>query len=206
MKSQYRHAQWAVLAALCFSASAFAQSAADPVVKASGTAPVVTLTRVHGMVESIADRPLVRLYADGFVAIHVPAYMKAAGYYEFELEDAEFGALMRDFDAAGLTRFDASAVRTRQAAAAQSRQAATGVRYITTDSTTTRIDLNFARFSGAGETVAAVSQRIEWDDLAIAAERYPQLAELAGLASVEQRLLELVGDSRRRPVKAPTRQ
>jgi hypothetical protein len=51
-----------------------------------------------------------------------------------------------------------------------------------------------------------VSQRIEWDDLAIAAERYPQLTELAALASVERRLLELANDARRRAVKTPTRQ
>ena len=206
MKLPIRHRYCAVFAALCLAAATQAQSNSELVVRANGTAPVITFTREHGMVKGVDDTPMLRLYADGLVAIQIPAYMKGAGFYELQLQRPEFDALLREFDAAGLMRFDPKAAQGRKAAAAASHRASSGERFITMDSTTTRIELEFSSYGSASGALSRIDRTIEWADLAIDAERYAQLDELVALAAVEKRLLGLANDARRRAVKTPTRQ
>lgn len=163
----------------------------DPV----GNEPIVTLIREHGMVRDLDETPLVRVYGDGRVHVHRPAYMRDAGHFEFRLAADELAALVAALEANGLTQFDRDAVRA-------ARRAATSDHFVTLDATVTKIELNFARFASKSQAGGALERTIEWADPAIDAERFPAIPALAGLAAVERALLALTTDTRRRAVKA----
>ncbi len=204
MTTERSRALWGLMIAALFTCMpAYAAPGADIAFAGSDDAPILTLTREHGMVRGLEDRPLVRVYANGLVHVHVPPYMKGAGHYRYRLETAELDRLLRGLDDDGVMRFDAQAVRAERSAAEAARHAASGERFVTLDSTKTRIELDFASFGRAGETPAALKNVIEWADVGIEALRYPQVHGLTGLAAAEASLLALMDDPRRRSVKAP---
>lgn len=165
--------------------------------------PMLTLSREHGMVRGVAQTPLVRVYGDGRVHVHLPAYMIGAGHYQYTLSAKELEGLVGQLAAAGLMSFDTGAVRAARDAAATAQRTATGERFVTLDSTRTRIGLQFAHFAGAGKAGGALERTIEWADAAIDAERHPGVSALAGLAAAERTLLSLTTHPQRRAVKAP---
>lgn len=191
-----------LLATLTFHSTA--QSAEpDPIsYRADGAQPVITFSRLHGMVRGVSDLPLLYVYADGRVHVDLPVYMKNAGRYEYRLGRAELDALIRNLDTQGVTQFDAAAVRKKRDDALRSIRVSTGQRFATLDSTVTRIELNFAGFARSDAPAAPLRRTVEWADVAIDAQRLPQITEIVTLAAAEKSLLALIDHPRRKPVES----
>ena len=59
--------------------------------------PVLELRYEGGLIQSPDPTPFVRVYPDGRVRVHYPAYMKRAGDYEMQLGDDELRDLLASF-------------------------------------------------------------------------------------------------------------
>ncbi len=61
---------------------------------------VMSFTRTHDMIAENDPVPLARVFGDGRVLVHIPAYMHGAGDYQMYLDDAEVRALIEEVRAA----------------------------------------------------------------------------------------------------------
>lgn len=185
-----------------------AVNAQDRTLKYAGenNRPILSLTREHGMMRGLKDEPLVRVFAGGRVHVHIPAYMKNAGHYEYELDGKALDELLATLDGFGLFEFDMQSARSQVAAARTARQSVTGERFVTLDSTRTRIELAFASWSRGKDAGTALIRTIEWPDPAVDAGRYPEADAVVGLAAAEKTLLALLTHPSRRAIKAPAEQ
>lgn len=59
--------------------------------------PVLELSYEGGLIKNPDPTPFVRVYPDGRVLVHYPAYMKRAGDYELRLSDEELRDLLGSF-------------------------------------------------------------------------------------------------------------
>lgn len=59
--------------------------------------PLIELRYEGGLIKNPDPTPFVRVYPGGRVLIHYPAYMKKAGDYELQLDDAELQELLSSF-------------------------------------------------------------------------------------------------------------
>lgn len=59
--------------------------------------PVLELSYEGGLIKNPDPTPFVRVYPDGRVLVHYPAYMKRAGDYELRLSDEELQELLASF-------------------------------------------------------------------------------------------------------------
>lgn len=168
--------------------------------------PILSLTREHGMMREVADEPLLRIFASGYVHVHIPRYMKEAGHYAYQLDKKTLDDLLNTLDDYGLFEFDEQAARTQLATARAVRQRATGERFVTMDATRTRIELAFASWSRGEGKGAPLVRTIDWADPAVDASRYPQADAVVGLAAAERTLLALLTHPSRRAIKAPAEQ
>lgn len=191
---------WRAAACVALLTGAYVTHADTLSVVGEPSSPIITLTRSHGMVRGVVETPLVRVYDNGLVRIDLPSYMRGAGRYELRLGQDAFGALLGKLNASGLFDFDQRVVQTQRDAAVRARSTATGERFMTLDSTTTQIDLNFLSIAKGGQDGTALKQTIKWADLGIDAERFPELESLVGLAQAEKTLLELTRHADRQPV------
>lgn len=159
--------------------------------------PILTLEREHGMIRGLEERPLLYVFGDGRVRVERPAYMVNPGTYEYRLKDGELDQLIGSLDRDGVMTMDSAALQTQRNAAARS---ASGERFMTTDTTVTRITLDFASYARPGAAPAPLGNTLAYADLQIDAMRFPQLTALEALARAEKRLLALTD----RPAMAAT--
>lgn len=144
------------------------------------------------------DTPLLRIYGDGRVLVHVPVYMRRAGDYTLRLDAAELNGLLQTFVQGGLVDFSVEGVREeiRQVRSARRRAAldAGGPLTLTTrsDDAVVVIDVRLARFTGAdGEVRRDVAARASWTGLQFSAADFPGVASLQSLAAMERQLIAL---------------
>lgn len=191
----------ALLTTLAFSMVALQVGAADSSglhFAAIEDQPIITLTREHGMVRDVADGPLVSIYADGRVTIDRPVYMVQPGIFEQRLDAAALNALIQELDQADVLTLNTKELAAEHARAANARASSTGVRMITSDATTTRIDVRFASFARAGESPRELVNTLSYSELQAQASQYPSLTSLSALAATEARLMSLFD----RPMRA----
>ncbi len=76
-------------------------------------APNALLVSYRDIWSAMADQdpiPLIRVFGDGRVLIHYPAYTPKARVYELQLQPQELEDLLRSLLGQGLATFDADAV------------------------------------------------------------------------------------------------
>lgn len=83
--------------ALPFQAFAQDRSASQPDVTCDPTSPVLELSYSGGMIADPDPTPFVRVFCEGRVLIHYPAYTKRAGEYELVLSPQELDELLATF-------------------------------------------------------------------------------------------------------------
>lgn len=182
----------ASLAALGLSVSALAADLPAVQFSADGDAAIVTLSRTHGMIRGLVEKPLVYVYADGRVVIDRPVYMIKPGRYEFSLPAEQLGQMIAAFDVSGVMKLETRELTAERDALARARQSATGEVFMTADSTLTRIDFNFGSFAREGNRPQPVAAQIRFADVQIQAERYADGRALNALAAAERTLLALI--------------
>lgn len=142
--------------------------------------------------------PSVKVYADGRVVVHFPAYMKRAGDYETVLTADELEALVSGLSNQ-LAGFDEEAARRKAAHGdAVQRTWAAGNRtpelLQAPDATNTKITVKLTAYEprGLGPAIHPVDAAVTWRGLNEAARRHPDVQEIQGLAVVRRDLLALM--------------
>ncbi len=154
---------------------------------------VLEYSHIHHMIEDQDPTPLLRIYQNGLVRVHYPAYMQRAGDYEFSLSSEELVKLFESVEADGLLGLDLrGAVGEREALEAQ--RSAAGELYNVSDITETVIRLRPGEVRGfdAVRASADLLQTIRWPNVYTDARRYPELAPVQSIAAVERRLHEIL--------------
>ena len=137
------------------------------------------------------NTPLVRVYGDGRVAVHFPAYMRRAGDYELRLPER---AVQEFFRAAveTLLPFDGAATESR-VLALEAAERSDGLIVDVSDAATTIVEVRFERYrpEGAAEGILGGVKRVVWTGLADDAGRFGDIPALQDLAGIQRELLAL---------------
>ena len=104
--------------------------------KAPASEPVIEYSLRHHMLADHDHVPLLRVYGDGRLLVHRPAYMKNAGDFALQLQQAELAELIRMLADKGILDFDVTAAneircQTRKAAVATKASSQTAKRRFT---------------------------------------------------------------------------
>lgn len=141
--------------------------------------------------------PLVRIYGDGRVVVHQPAYMKRRGVYEMWLPKPELEALLLELTPV-LLAFDEKEVATRKEEAKARLRSLAGERggptlfYIAdAEVSVFHLGVDSYRPAGAGSAVKLSSMERVWRGLRYDAERYPEVAPIQALMRAETALRAL---------------
>lgn len=161
---------------------------------------VVTYRELLGEIGDADHGPTLRIYGDGRMVAHYPAYMRRAGDYEQRLAPGELDLLLRSLGDKGVLDFDAAAARaatraSTTAAHQRARQAGTPVTiFEAADAATTVIEVNLDRYRGTApgaREVRGLAKRVVWTGLQSEAQHHPDVAVLQSLAAGEQELRAL---------------
>lgn len=160
---------------------------------AESAVPVVEYRLVHYMLANEDPQPLLRIYGNGRVQVHYPAYMQRAGDYEYTLTPRELDELLRALAHDGCMTFDPSAAAAERKQLADRERAAGQLRYISdTTETIMVVRLEEYRHQPGAAAIRNLEQRITWKNLEQDARRFPQSGALRGLATGAQRLHALL--------------
>jgi len=156
--------------------------------------PVIEYNLVHHMLAEPDPAPLLRIYGNGRVHVHYPAYMTRAGDYELQLSQPELRTLLRTLATDGIIDFDRAATRHQRQQLAAQQRAASGSLFFISDSSDTVIDIRLNEYQkGPGSArVVNLKKRFSWPDLKQDARRFPQLREITNANNAAQRLETLL--------------
>ena len=188
--------------------SAGAQSAPDRTVgrlrySTDPTTIVLSYQEIVGEFAAHTNVPLLRIYGDGRLLVHRPAFMSNAGDYQTHLSPAELDSLLASIDDAGLPEFDGPG--TRRALKAAARQPDL---YYASDPSTFVFGLNLQEYrpigTPAGVVAPPLKRSIEWRGLRADARRHPEIVALQKLAAVERQLHALARHPRLAAIQQAT--
>lgn len=154
------------------------------------SAPLIEYNLMHEMLAEPDAEPLLRIYGDGRVHVHIPAYMKKAGDYEIKLSSSELDALVLSLSQDGVVDFDHGSTRENLRRLNQQRRVATGTLWEVSDVTETVIEVNLDRYqrNSASTPVTGLKKRFSWKSLQMDAKRYPESMVIQGAAASARRL------------------
>ena len=144
--------------------------------------------------------PLIRIFGDGRVLVHYPAYTPKSGEYEMWLQVTELEDLLLSLLAKGGATFVPSAVRHEKQLEELSLQEAIldagempGL-FMVADESTSVFEFHIQSYQAAGglEAMSEITRTISWRGLGTDSRRYPQLASIQQLRNAELELRELL--------------
>ena len=159
---------------------------------------LVSLSTVSPELASPDPIPLLRIYADGRLRVHYPAYLKRAGDYEMYLAPDQLDSLLKDI-APAVLNFNSRSVQVQknefdyQQVKSVNSLSAVEVFYVA-DADITVVNLNIKSYQAAGSQVNnKLNQplRISWSGLSADAKHYPNLASIQALDQAAIRLFKL---------------
>ncbi|MEM1178262.1 MAG: hypothetical protein AAGM22_07965 [Acidobacteriota bacterium] len=163
--------------------------------------PLIEFTVRHDELVDEDPTPLLRLYGDGSVHVHVPIYMKGAGTYRMSMSDAALEALLSSLASHGVLDFEHDRVVAAKDVAEQSRHARDGSWIHISDTSWTLIRVRLDRYDpqGTGLDAGPLDRQIRWPDVDWHAEHYPNVAAISGLAEAQRTLVALIDSAKRTP-------
>jgi len=169
-----------------------------PAFKYSETAtdPVIEYNLVHDMIAEPDPEPLLRVYGNGRVHVHYPAYMKKSGDYELQLSKPELDALIRELANDGIIDFDKQAVKQHRKLLQQQRQAENRELYYFSDSSHSVIDIQLDEYQKSPSAVNKknIRKHFTWPNLKQDAQNFPGSLEITGASRAADRLESLKND------------
>jgi hypothetical protein len=172
-----------------------ASAGLQPVFHYSATAsePIIEYNLVHGMLAQPDPVPLLRVYGNGRVHVHFPAYMKKTGDYEMNVSPVELNELIRLLADDGIMDFDPHAARQEKQQLEAARRAATGELFHVSDATDTVINVRLSQYqrAAASPRINQFHKRFRWRNLDIDARRYPESNRIMRAASAAANLRAL---------------
>lgn len=162
---------------------------------------VIEYTMRHDELAENDPIPMLRIYGDGTVNVHVPTYWKGAGDYRMTLSETELRGLIESFAARGVLDFDAEQVERAKDAAENARRNREGTEIHISDNSWTLIRVRLDSYDpmGTGLTADALDRRIKWANVDWHAEHYPGVSAFRGLAEAQQTLYDLVQTAQQTP-------
>ncbi len=138
--------------------------------------PIIEYTLVHEMLAEPDTEPLLRIYGDGRVHVHVPAYMKNSGDFEIQLSRNELDTLVLALSQDGVIDFDHNLTHENLDRLSAQRRVATGTLWQVSDVTETVIEVNLDRYqrNPASIPVNGLKKRFSWKKLQLDARHYPE--------------------------------
>ena len=149
----------------------------------SGEKEFLRYTQSNDMIASDGI-PMLRVFDSGRVLVHLPAWKKNAGDYEYFLSDAELAALKRRLDNPSVADFDKAEVERRLHAIENAARIGGGQLFAISDNTYTHMAIS----SG----INAPEKDIVWTNLQNDAQRHSELKDLVELADTERFLQRLL--------------
>lgn len=149
---------------------------------------VIAMTEVIGQVES-DDHPSVKVYADGRVVSHRPAYFTNPGDFTIQLSAAQLRSLVQSLVDRGVVDFDADAVRSQLHAAARAKSTVSD----SSDVSVFKVELRLEIYQPPDSDVPHydVAKALRWQGLRGDARRHPEIQALSDLLAVCTKLLAL---------------
>lgn len=156
-------------------------------------AVVVSYREIWGELAEQDPTPLIRVFGDGRVLVHHPAYTKKAGDYEVFLQPAELESLLSSLLAKGLATIEPREAESLKQSKEQGRlnaaMAATKPTqiFMVADDSTSVFELNLTAVS-SGEA----QRKVSWSGLGTDAAKYPNIEPIQQLRSIELQLRALL--------------
>jgi hypothetical protein len=149
----------------------------------SGEQELLEYSQTHDMV-AYDGIPMLRVFDSGRVQVHLPAYMKQAGDYEYFLTGEEMKILSDRMAHKSITAFNKSVLAEKLRMAEAANRAQGAQLFAISDNTYTILKVS--------PTGSEPDRAIEWSNLQNDAQRHPQLRDLADLAETERLLQKLL--------------
>lgn len=159
----------------------------------TATEPVIEYNLVHDMIAEPDPEPLMRIYGNGRVHVHYPAYMKKAGDYELTITKKELKILIRELANNGIIDFDRQKVKQhRDNLETEERNKKQELFYYSDDShTVIEVRLNEYQKLPTTAKINNVYKQFSWPNLKQDARRFPGSQEITGASNAADRLEEL---------------
>lgn len=160
---------------------------------ANTSTPVIEYTLNHEMLAEPDAEPLLRVYGNGRVHVHIPVYMKNAGDYELHLNRNEVDTLVSTLSRDGVIDFDHASTRENLRRLKAKRRATTGTLWEVSDVTETVIEVNLDHYqrNAVSTPIKGLKRRFNWKNLEMDSRRYPESNEVQR-AAASARMLHAV--------------
>ncbi len=182
-----------LVAALCTVLPAHAENNQAPGLRpvfqysASSSEPVIEYNVVNHMLAQQDPVPLLRIYGNGRVHVHIPAYMKRAGDYELTMSSVELNELLRQLADDGILDFDPAAAKQEKQQLKAARRAASGELFHASDASDSHINIKLAQYqrSAASPRISSFSRQFRWRNLEFDAKNIPESVVIRKAANAE---------------------
>ena len=164
---------------------------------------VIEFTHVEDMLEDADPTPLLRIYGDGRVLVHYPAYMKRAGDYEMRLTDANLQQLLLSLEQKNIFNLSSARVTQLKQQAAVRRFEQTKKLTKRSDSIHSIVNIKLGTYIPAttGVTQTNFAQRVSLKNLKWNTKIYPEVAELRSAADAEVELSKFLNHPELKKIK-----
>lgn len=151
---------------------------------------------VH-LIAGTDDRVDIKVFGNGRVDVHVPVYMKRAGDYTLQLDDAELMALMRSMSSKGLMDFDKEKVKQRRDSKMQAMRQR-GELYTISDAMDSIVDIQLDEYqrNNRSKKIKAFSKRFKWKNIEQDAKRFNDVPAITDADAALRQLRALMRDPR----------
>lgn len=149
--------------------------------------PVIEYNVVHHMLAQQDPVPLLRVYGDGRVHVHFPAYMKRAGDYEMYMNRVQLNDLLRQLADNGIMDFDPAAAKQEKQQLEAARRAASGALFHASDASDSHINIKLGQYqrSAASPRISGFSRQFRWRNLEFDTKNIPESVVIRKAANAE---------------------
>lgn len=147
----------------------------------------------HELVANDDRDPMLRVFGDGVVKVHIPSYMKRAGQWQMQLTSGELQDLIEGLIRDGLMAYSDKATKNLERASARA-----GEFHAISDETVSDIVLNLyaLKLRTSDDIYPVGGRRLRLANVSARAKHRPGLAPLVALKKVEARLDKLIKSPR----------
>ncbi len=152
---------------------------------------VIEYSQSHDMILNADPLPMLRIYGNGRVLVHFPAYMKRAGDYEMYLADTEIQQLLSSLEQKGILKFSNSKLAQIKKQAIAGRLAESGIVLSgPSDNSRSRLTVNLNSYTPGLSFIPQYDYKKEvvLKNLKYDAQLYPGISELQNAVDAEQEL------------------
>ncbi len=164
---------------------------------AASAEPVIHYQQNIEMLSATNDMPSIKVYGNGHVLVHYPVYMKKAGDYEMQLDDAELVNFIHSLSNNGIMDFDDQKVKEKKNASKKALKAK-GQLYAISDAVEDNIEIKLDEYqkNGLSKKIINFHKQFKWKNIEHDAIRYKQLSEITKANQSILHLKALMNDTR----------